>query len=62
MDSAVQAIAQHGPKKLAIIATKTDVIVDQDVLQETDRLALQAGARDLELGQGQEDYGFHSEA
>lgn len=34
MDSAVQAIAQHGSQKVAIIATKTDVLVDQDVLQE----------------------------
>jgi hypothetical protein len=34
MDSAVQTIAQHGAEKLAIVATKTDVIVDQDVLQE----------------------------
>ena len=34
MDSAIQAIAQHGPQKIAMIATKIDVLVDQDVLQE----------------------------
>jgi hypothetical protein len=34
MDSAVQAITQHGPGKAVMIATKIDVLIDQDVLQE----------------------------
>jgi hypothetical protein len=34
MDSAVQAITQHGLEKVVMIATKIDVLVDQDVLQE----------------------------
>jgi hypothetical protein len=42
MDCAVQAIAQHGPEKVVVIATKTDVIVDQDVLQELGPLYQQA--------------------
>jgi hypothetical protein len=42
IDSAVQAIAQHGPEKVAMIATKIDVLVDQDVLQELGPLYQQA--------------------
>jgi hypothetical protein len=42
MDSAVQTIAQHGPEKVLMIATKTDVLVDQDVLQEPGALYQQA--------------------
>jgi hypothetical protein len=42
MDSAVQTIAQHGPEKVLMIATKTDVLVDQDVLQEPGPLYQQA--------------------
>ncbi|KAF1938095.1 hypothetical protein EJ02DRAFT_437394 [Clathrospora elynae] len=31
MDAIFQAIAHHGPEKIAMIATKTDMIVDQDI-------------------------------
>lgn len=42
IDSAIQAITQHGPGKVAVIATKTDVIADQDVMQESGELYKQA--------------------
>jgi hypothetical protein len=42
MDSAVQTIAQHGPEKVVMIATKIDVLVDQDILQELGPLYQQA--------------------
>jgi hypothetical protein len=42
IDSAVQVITQHGPEKVAMIATKIDVLVDQDVLQELGPLYQQA--------------------
>jgi hypothetical protein len=42
IDSAVQAITHQGPQKVAMIATKIDVLVDQDVLQELGPLYQQA--------------------
>jgi hypothetical protein len=42
MDSAIQTIAQHGPEKVAMIATEIDVLVDQDILQELGPLYQQA--------------------
>lgn len=48
MDSAIQAIAQHGPEKVAMIATKIDVLVDQDVMQELGP-PISTGKRSFEL-------------